>query len=712
MSEPAARPTSRKMEKELTLLNVYAIAVGTTLSAGFFLLPGVAFREAGPAMVLSYLIAAVPLIPAMFSVAELATAMPRAGGAYYFLDRSLGPLVGTIGGLGTWFALNLKTAFSLIGIGAYLGIFWPHLPTLWVATGLAGLFGVTNLSGSKKSGSLQIWMVSGLLVILLGFLTLGLPEVQPDHFSGFFDQGTVAVFSTAGLVYVSYVGVTKIASVSEEIKNPERNLPLGIFLAITTALLIYGVGAVVIVGTVPAEQLRSDLTPVATAAGVLLGDFGKVLLTLAALLAFSSVANAGILSASRYPLAMSRDHLLPRRFARLTPAGAPLTGIAVTVLAIVLMVWTLDVTGIAKLASAFQLLMFSLINLAVVVMRESGLQSYDAGYRSPLYPWMQIFGTFAPLVLIAEMGLLPILFTLGLISLGTVWYVAYARSRVIRTGAIYHLFARLGQFRDEGLDRELRGIMKEKGVRIEDPFDEVVARAQVMDLSAEVEASFEGLSRRVSQNIGNRLGVDSQLLHREFLEGSRIGATPVSHGAALPHVRLPELERSEMVLVRSTSGIHVELPVLDGTLQEIGPIHAFFFFVSPSQNPGQHLRILAQIAGRVDEEHFLEEWLAAEGEQELKEVLLRDEHFLSLRLQRGTGTEVLIGKTLRELQMPEGCLVALIRRRRTTLVPQGYTRLQEGDRLTLIGDTKGIRKLHEHYAGPVIPPDPLNLNTP
>ena len=76
-------------------------ALGTTLSAGFFLLPGIAATQAGPAVILSYLVAAVPLIPAMLSVVELATAMPRAGGAYYFLDRSMGPLAGTIGGLGT-----------------------------------------------------------------------------------------------------------------------------------------------------------------------------------------------------------------------------------------------------------------------------------------------------------------------------------------------------------------------------------------------------------------------------------------------------------------------------------------------------------------------------------------------------------------------------------------------------------------------------------
>ena len=109
---------SKQMKKELDLFSVYAIATGATIASGFFLLPGIAFAKAGPAMVLSYLIAAVPLLPAVCSMAELSTAMPRAGGIYYFLDRSLGPLWGTIGGIGTWLALSFKAAFALIGIGA------------------------------------------------------------------------------------------------------------------------------------------------------------------------------------------------------------------------------------------------------------------------------------------------------------------------------------------------------------------------------------------------------------------------------------------------------------------------------------------------------------------------------------------------------------------------------------------------------------------
>jgi len=310
----------RRLKKELSLFSVYAITTGTTLSAGFFLLPGLAAAEAGPAVVLSYIIAAAFLVPAMLSIVELATAMPRAGGAYYFLDRSLGPLAGTVGGLGTWLALVLKAAFALVGMGAYVALIIPEAGVVTfrlIAAGLAILFGIVNLLGAKRTGSFQIVMVIGLLGILAWFIGQGSTAVDGNNFRGFFerqDEHTPAwrsIFGTSGLVFISYVGVTNIASISEEVKNPERNLPLGIFLGLGTAVVVYALGIGVMVGVSGAESLADTLTPVEETAKRFAGTWGAVLVSVAALLAFASVANAGILSASRYPLAMGRDHLLP-----------------------------------------------------------------------------------------------------------------------------------------------------------------------------------------------------------------------------------------------------------------------------------------------------------------------------------------------------------------------------------------------------------------
>ncbi|MEF8797774.1 MAG: amino acid permease, partial [Salinivenus sp.] len=111
------------LKKDLTLYDVYAISTGAMFSSGFFLLPGIAAAETGPSVILAYLVAGILILPSMYSMAELSTAMPKAGGTYYFLDRALGPLAGTVGGLGTWLALVFKSAFALIGMGAYLAIY-------------------------------------------------------------------------------------------------------------------------------------------------------------------------------------------------------------------------------------------------------------------------------------------------------------------------------------------------------------------------------------------------------------------------------------------------------------------------------------------------------------------------------------------------------------------------------------------------------------
>jgi mannitol/fructose-specific phosphotransferase system IIA component (Ntr-type) len=414
--------------------------------------------------------------------------------------------------------------------------------------------------------------------------------------------------------------------------------------------------------------------------------------SVAALLAFTSVANAGTLSASRYPLAMSRDHLLPRLFRRLAFGATPAVAIVTTVAAIVAILVLLDPTKIAKLASAFQLLMFALICLAVIVMRESRIESYDPGYRSPLYPWMQIAGIATPLWLISEMGALTIAVSFGFVAAGVLLYVGYGRRRVARTGALFHVFTRLGEKGlDAGLDPELRLILREKGLREEDPFDEVVAAASVVE--AEERMRFEDLAGRVSEILAAELPATREELARGFLEGTRIGVTPVERGVSLPHLRLFGIDRPHMVMVRSAAGILVDVADVHGVHAPDEPSHALFFLVSPEEDPKQHLRILAQIAERVDDEGFMAAWLGARNQQVLKETLLAEERYFKLRLARSGPGAGLIGRALRELDLPEGVLIALVRRGGRLLVPRGSTVLEEGDRLTVIGGEAEIARL-------------------
>jgi len=697
LSGNGVSPKPHSLEKQLGLWDVYALATGATLSSGFFLLPGLAAAGAGAAMPLSYLLGALVLVPGLLSKVELATAMPKAGGIYYFLDRSLGPLVGTIGGFGTWIALILKSAFALIGVGAYLQLFMPGLQMGPLAAGFAVFFGIVNYFGAKKSGSFQLLLLVGLLILLLWFCGLGLLHTEVGNFRGFFESGSAGIISTAGLVVVSYMGLTKVASVAEEIENPGRNLPLGLFLAFGTIVVIYIVGTSVMVGIVGVDTLArdgGDLTPVATVAEVLVGRWGAVLMTVAAVLAFSSVANAGILSASRYPLAMGRDRLLPSRFGQISGRGTPTVGIAVTVGLIVLSVIFFDPTKIAKLASAFKLVMFALACLSVIVMRESHIESYDPSYRSPFYPGVQILGIVAPFWLIMKMGLLPMLFTIGLITFGATWYTYYARDRVDRRGAIFHVFERLGRRRHEGLERNLLEIM-ERDPYEATPVDVVFTEAHVIDLPGPVD--FDVLAARASHLLAPDLPVPASQLLEGFLEGTRIGTTPVSHGAALPHQMLDVIDRPFLVLARVTNGVQFDLAPGGVVSRSSEPIRAVFFLVGPQADPAQHLHVLAQIAGRVDQERFMSEWLGADSDEALVDVLARDEEgIVVITLRHEDGSCALIGAEVRDLSLPDGTLIATLRRGDELIIPTGGTALVEGDRLTVIGQPQAIRSLREY----------------
>jgi len=694
------------LKKDLTLYDVYAISTGAMFSSGFFLLPGIAAAETGPSVILAYLVAGILILPSMYSMAELSTAMPKAGGTYYFLDRALGPLAGTVGGLGTWLALVFKSAFALIGMGAYLAIY-ADVPVKPLAAALTVAFGVVNVVGAKESSWLQRVLVTVLVGVLGFYAAQGVLSVwggqsaggsAAGEFAPFFTEGARGFLATIGIVFVSYAGLTKVASVAEEVQNPDRNIPLGMGLSLLTATTLYVVGVAIMVAVLPATDLHADLTPVYTSGEVFFNwlpyALGPVLIVVAAIAAFASTGNAGIMSASRYPLAMARDRLLPDSFASVGRFNTPTRSIVVTVVLMLMVIFVLDEEGVAKLASAFQLLIFALLNFAVIVMRESEIPSYAPGYRSPLYPWMQVAGIVIPAFLISEMGTLAIVFTGVVVLVGVGWYFYYART-VPREGAIFHLFARLGKQRYDGLDRELQTILEEKGVGHDTAFDRLVAGSEVIHL--DTPRPYREVVEEVSNRLADEYSLSTDTLRHGFLEGAPYSAVSVTHGAALPYCRLDGIEEPKMVMVHCQSGICVDLEDEIEELDLSEPVYAFFFLVSPKDDEGEHLRTLATLANRVDEEQFLVEWRAASNEQEVKESLLHHERYLTLHLLSGTNTEEFVDRAVSDLNLPAGVLVALIRRDDQIMVPNGRSTLEEGDRVTIIGNPAGIERIYELY---------------
>ena len=689
-----ATPThAAGLRKDISLFGVFAIALGTTISSGLFLLPGIAFAQAGPAIIVSYLLAGLVVLPPLLCKSELATAMPRAGGVYFYIDRAFGPLAGTIAGLGTWISLTLKTSFALVGSGYYIGLFIPDPPVLLIAIVLAVLFGGINLLGAGKTTRMQSMLVICVLGLLCWFTAWGSFDIDTSRFKDFWGAGSETVISMVGVVVISYMGLTKVASIAEEVRNPERNIPRGILLALLAAVLVYMTGLTVMIGVIPASELAETYTPAALAAKYFSGQAGMITISIAAIASFLSVANAGILSASRYPLAMARDHIFPRVFRRLGRFGTPLPAIALTVGLIITEVVLLDPLIIAKYAGTMKLLLFAGVSAAVIVMRESRLDSYDPGFKVPWYPWVPLLGIVLCLAAISVLGTASIIFAVVMILIAIAWFHFYASDRVDRYGAIFHVFARLGEQRFDALDTELRGIIKEKGLRAADPFDETIAKARVLEGNAGTD--FETLAAHVADALATETGRSSKHFLQGFLEGTQVGATPVTGGVALPHLRLQGLQRSHLVLVRCRSGLDLEVGSGMPGGKSSQHVQALFFMASPEEDPAQHLRLLASLAGAVEQEGFMDRWLDADGPADLKNALLRSDYSLTLAIEAGSLAGTWIGRSIASLGLPDGILVALVHRGSERIIPTGRTEIEHGDRVIVIGEQDDIQQLRQ-----------------
>ena len=695
-----------KLKKELGLFDVIAISMGSMISAGFFLLPGIAAQQSGPSVFLAYLLASFFILPAMFSIAELATATPKAGGGYFFIDRSLGPLFGTIGGIGNYLALILKTAFALVGIGAYATIYF-DVPVKLTAIIFAIVFMIMNILGVKKASGLQKLLVFILLVILAFFLGEGIREIffteSTDRYlqnlSPFFAHGFEGLMTTTGLVFVSYLGLTQIASMAEEVRNPERNIPLGLILSLLITTFIYVAGVFIMASVIPQQEFWEDLAPASSAAShvasLISTRAGVLMVAIAAVAAHASTGNAGLMTASRFPLAMSRDKLFPMVLGRLGRFRTPVISIYISTAIMVLIIVFLSEGDIAKLASSFLLLIFMLINASVIVMRKSKIEAYDPGYHSPFYPWMQIFGIVSSFFLIIYLGWVPGLFTMAVIAFAFAWYWYYARKRTTRAGAIYHWFALLGKREHKELEGELLNILKERGLREGDPFGEMVVHAAITDLGNK-RVSFNSLVSDVAGDFDRKFeGVDKDTLKKEFLDVTSIDPALIIPRVSILWGKVENIDHPALHIILSNRGI--KKPVVKGGISSEDHIRVFFFVIGRRDEPKQQLRFLSRLMDIVERENFIDKITTIRNHREIKEFLLHDDRFITLHLRKGTIQEELIDKPLRDISLPQDVLIAMLQRDNHIFTPRGDTVLKDDDIITIIGEPPGIKTLFKKY---------------
>ncbi|MFW6357468.1 MAG: amino acid permease, partial [bacterium] len=600
-----------RMTRELGFIEVFSITIGAMISSGLFILPGIAHADAGPAVVISYLIAGLLALSGMLSMVEIVTAMPMTGGNYFFISRTLGPAVGSVAGLLSWFALTLKSSFALVGISAFLVIIvdWDfHL----VAVAACLAFIIVNIIGTRESGRVQVVLVAGLLCLMVLYIVFGFSHVQGDNLLPFVPEGWVPVLSTAGLIFVSYGGLLQVGSVAEEIHNPGRVIPRAMIASFVVILLAYVLMIFVTSGVLGGEGVNGSLTPISHGAEAFSGRTGAIVMSVAAILAFVSTANSGILTASRYLVGLSRDNLIPDFFGKInrrfqTPHIAVLTTGLVVMVSLFFKIEVL-----AEAASTVLILAYALSCVSLIILRQSRIINYKPQFIAPWYPVLPVTGILGYLVLLFGMGRNALITSAALIAGGLLFYLLYGKARSRKEFALLHVLERVmdRSLTSGMLESELKEIVRKRDLIDLDRFDKMVERAPVVDC---VSLDREELFRLVGQALKKERGLDDSAVDKA-LDDRAWHIAPLQEGFAVSDMVIQGHGVLEMALVRCGQGI-----VLKDDGQEF---HTVFFLVTTRDERDCYLRSVVSIAQLIQDPSLEEQLLTAQDEQQIRDLIL------------------------------------------------------------------------------------------
>ena len=606
-----------KLKRELNLTEVICVSAGVMISSGLFVLPAIAYAEAGAAMILSYALASLLIIPTILAKSELVTAMPVTGGIYIFADRSMGPLMGTIGGLTAWISLAFKSAFSLLAMGIFVLLIKPDVSELMmklISIACCLIFTFINIKGVKLSGRFQTIIVMLLILFLIVYVIIGIFSVQPQRYVPFTPMGPGSIFTTAGLVFISFSGTTKITAIAGEVKNPGRNLPLGIFYSWGIVSVLYVTVVFVTVGLLEPGELSNTFTPISLGGGKIMGQFGLVIMTIAALLAFISTGNAGLLAASRNPLAMSRDDLLPGNMGKLSSKGTPVNAILFTSGIMITVILFLDIETFVKTASALKLILFIIANLSLIFMREANIHHYRPKFIAPFYPWAQVIGIISYGFLLTQMGSTTLIIVSIFIVSGIVWYLLFVHRKIKREYAILHIIEKVTGIKstDRLLEEELREILIERDNITHEWFEQLIPGISTIDIKTTI--SSDKLAAMAARQLAQKISTSQERLYQAIHKRLKDSDIIVHPGIACMSVKIKGQRKFDILMIRIKEGVVLE--------EKLPVVKALFVVVYSKDEWNYQIHALSEIINIVEDQSFIERWIDAKDNSELNETFL------------------------------------------------------------------------------------------
>jgi APA family basic amino acid/polyamine antiporter len=442
------------LRKVLGPFDLILMGIGAIVGTGIFVLTGTGAVTAGPALTISFVIAALACAFAALCYAEFASTMPVAGSIYTYSYATLGELVAWMIGWDLLLEYGLATSAVSVGWSGYfqslLGGFGLHLPDVLTAApgtvpGMTTWFNLpamlimlvltTMLSfGVRESTRVNNVMVLVKVAVVLLFILVGARHVQPANWHPFMPFGVSGVLSAAALVFFAFIGFDAVASAAEEVKNPERDLPIGIIGSLAVCAVLYVAVSAIMTGIVPYQKFLGVDHPVSLALQYAGENWVAGFVDLGAILGMTTVILVMAYGQTRTLFAMSRDGLLPRKFSTIHPKyGTPFFATWVVGIVFGLIAGVVPLGVLAELINIGTLAAFSLVSVAVIVLRKKRPELHRA-FRCPGVPAVPLLAIAFCVTLMAFLHWLTwVAFGIWLV-IGLVIYFGYARHRSLLNG--------------------------------------------------------------------------------------------------------------------------------------------------------------------------------------------------------------------------------------------------------------------------------------
>lgn len=413
--------TDKKFVKTMSAVDLISLGIGAVIGTGIFILPGtVAATKAGPGIILSFVIAAIVCSTAAMCYAEFASALPVAGSAYSYGNLVYGEIIGWILGWALILEYVLAVAAVSSAWGAYfksfLSGFGVNVPSAivgpfdpahgsygnWIAIAIVLVIALMLGHGVKSSVRLNNIIVFVKIGIILLFVVVGAFYIKPTNWHPFMPFGNHGVFAGASAVFFAYLGFDAVSSSAAEVKNPKRNMPIGIIGTLIIATILYVLVSIVLTGMISYTKLNVA-DPVSFALQVVHQNWAAGIIALGALAGMFTMMVTMIYSSSRLIYSIGRDGLLPKFLGQLDQHGSPKHSLTTVTIVIAIMGGFVPLDQLTNLVNIGTLIAFLFVSFGIIPLRKNKDIQNHQGFEVPFYPVLPIVSGLLCLLMLTQL---------------------------------------------------------------------------------------------------------------------------------------------------------------------------------------------------------------------------------------------------------------------------------------------------------------------